>query len=111
MTIKEYAEIHSITRQAVLYRIRKNKVKAKKNHLDEWVILESTPNNSNKSIELLEQEIYFLREKIEVLEKQIKEERKTNIELIKSFGEQQKIHEHEPKKTFLDRIINKIKRI
>lgn len=110
MTIKEYAEKHSITRQAVLYRIRKNKVKASKNHLSEWIIEEKTKKEKNevkKDTELLEQEIYFLKEQLKSKDEIIEAERRTNMVLLHSVQNQNDIIEHKPKKSFFAKLFKK----
>jgi hypothetical protein len=112
MTIKEYAEKHSITRQAVLYRIRKKKVKASKNHLSEWVIEENSQkedNENKKSIDLLEQEIHFLKEQIKSKNEIIEAEKRTNMVLLHSVQTQNNILEHKPKESFFARMFKKEK--
>jgi hypothetical protein len=112
VTIKEYAEKHSITRQAVLYRIRKKKVKASKNHLSEWNIEEDTKNEDNenkKSIDLLEQEIYFLKEQLKSKDEIIEAEKKVNMVLLHSVKAQNNILEHKTKESFFARIFKKEK--
>jgi len=107
MTIREYAEKHDITRQAVLYRIRKKKVKASKNHLSEWVIEENTEKEDNsikKDIDFLEQEIYFLKEQLKNKDEIIEAERRTNMVLLNSVQVQNNIIEHNPRQSFFKKI-------
>jgi len=52
LTIKEYAELQGKTKEAILYQIKKGKLKAEKNSKGTWIIFtEEKPNSikSNKS--------------------------------------------------------------
>jgi hypothetical protein len=113
MTIKEYAKKHNITREAVLYRIKKEYVKAYKNDTGAWVIEEEvsegyhdTKDSDDLKIKLLSQEIEHLKKQLESKDEIIQAERRTNIALLSSLENQKSIEEHKPKKGFIAKLFN-----
>jgi len=87
MTVEEYAKLHNITPQATLYRIKKNKIKAKKNQKGNWEILADKKENieqkeSYHDRDKLLQEIDYLKQQVRDKEMIIEAERRSNIALL-----------------------------
>jgi hypothetical protein len=93
MNVESYAKLHNITPQAVLYRIKKKKIKATKNQYGKWDIkVEQNPTpdadeeySKDTQIALLKQEIEYLKKEVEDKNNVIEAERRTNIALISSI--------------------------
>ena len=90
MTVEEYSKLHGITTQATLYRIKKGKIKAKKNQKGNWEILPDEKEDfeqqeSYHDRDKLLQEIDYLKQQVRDKEMIIEAERRSNIAMLSSL--------------------------
>ena len=113
MTVKEYAKLHDITPQAVLYRIKNNQIQAKKDKKGNWAILADEKAEFEPK-EILKEEVNILLKEIEYLKQQVTDkemiieaERRSNIALlstVESYKLLQIKEEPKEKKGFFARL-------
>jgi hypothetical protein len=104
MTVEEYAKLHNITSQATLYRIKKGKIKAKKNQKGNWEILPDKKEDfeqkeSYHDRDKLLQEIDYLKQQVKDKEMVIEAERRSNIALLSTVESYKLVQKNDDDKT------------
>ena len=113
MTIKEYMKIHKLTQPAVLYRIKKGLIEAKKDKHGKWEIedekQQEQDNKTQNKLELALQEIEHLQTRLQDKEEIIQAERRSNIALLTSLKTYQQLEHQVKPQSLLKSLLDKFR--